>query len=187
MAGLGYDVLLFDYRGYGASDAVAPTEEGLYLDSDAAYEYAVKQQGSAPEQLILVGQSMGSAMAAHIAAERAAAGLVLVSPYTSAPGLFRSWLPSWTPARWPDWQHNRFEVQGRVNRSGVPLVVTASRADEQVPYRESRALFDAAPEPKRWVEVDGLGHNGLLQSAAIQEQLAPRLREIVPCPLSPAE
>jgi pimeloyl-ACP methyl ester carboxylesterase len=182
LATLGYDVLLFDYRGYGASDPVAPSEAGLYLDSEAAYDYVMRRRAHAPEQLILLGQSMGTAMAAHVAAERAAAGLVLVSPYTSAPALVRSHLPSWLPGTWPDWKHrNRFDVRARVNRSRVPLVIAASRADEQVPYRESLVLFSAAPERKTWIEVDSLRHNGLLQSAAMQERLAPVLREMVPC------
>jgi pimeloyl-ACP methyl ester carboxylesterase len=186
LAGLGYDVLLFDYRGYGASDPVAPTEAGLYLDSEAAYEYVFQRRAHGPEQLILLGQSMGSVMAAHVAAERPAAGLVLVSPYTSAPALVRSRLPSWIPGTWPDWHsRNRFDVQARVNRSRAALAIAASRGDEQVPYRESLALYTAAPEPKVWIEVDSLRHNGLLQSAVMQERLEPVLGKMVPCGAAP--
>jgi alpha-beta hydrolase superfamily lysophospholipase len=182
LAGLGYDVLLFDYRGYGASDPVAPTEAGLYLDSEAAYAYVSRRRAHEPEQLILLGQSMGAVMAAHVAAERRAAGLVLVSPYTSAPGFVRSRLPPWIPGTWPDWHsRNRFDVQARVNRSRAALAIAASRGDEQVPYRESLALYTSAPGPKVWIEVDSLRHNGLLQSAAMQERLEPVLPEMVPC------
>jgi hypothetical protein len=90
----------------------------------------------------------------------------------------------WVPAGWPDWQRNRFDVQARVVRAGEPLVVAASRADRQVPYAESRMLFDAAREPKRWVQVNSLPHEELLQSAALQRRLTPGLQQLLPCPRS---
>lgn len=121
-----------------------------------------------------------------MAARYPAAGLVLISLYTSAPGTVRHRLPSWIPEGWPDWQRNRFDVEAKTIRSGEPLVVAVSRADRQILYSESRALYDVAPGPKRWIEVDGLGHNGLLQSSILQERLTPALQELLPCSSSGA-
>ncbi len=180
-SGAGYDILLFDYRGYGASQDVAPSEAGLYLDSEAAYRFTTGERLVAPERLILLGQSMGAAMAAHVAAEYRAAALVLVSPYTSAPGMLRSMLPRWLPEGWPDWQRNRFDVQARVLRSRMPLVIAASRTDEQIPHALSLSLYHTAPLPKRWVEVGSLEHNGLLQHPQLHQELLSALQEVLPC------
>ena len=185
LASLGYNALLFDYRGYGASEQIRPDETGLFLDGRAAYRYATERAGVPPGRLVLLGQSMGTAVASRVAAEQPAAGLVLVSPAINAPGMVRAWLRAalpWAPVGWLDWERNRFEVATTAARSGEPLVVAASRADRLAPIDENRTVYNAAPDPKRWIEVKNLPHNGLLQSRAMQEQLAPALRELLPCP-----
>lgn len=181
LARLGYKVFMFDYRGYGASEAVMPTEAGLYLDSEAAYNYVATEQGVSSDKLFLLGQSMGTAMAAHVAAEKSVAGLILISPLRNAPALARTYLPDWLPAAWLDWKNYSFDVQARLQGSVSFLLIAASSADEQVPTSESRTLFDQAPEPKQWIEVDSVGHNGLLQSAAMQAALESEFKQLCCC------
>lgn len=55
----GFDVLLFDYRGYGASDGVASNEADLYADGDAAVAFVINKKGARPEQIVLYGHSRG--------------------------------------------------------------------------------------------------------------------------------
>ena len=63
----GFDVMLFDYRGYGRSEGAAADERGIFADADAAYDYVVRERGVRPERLVLYGQSLGTAAAADVA------------------------------------------------------------------------------------------------------------------------
>ena len=62
LAGRGFDVLLFDYKGYGRSEGVTADERSLYEDADAVYEYLTVEQGRPPDRLVLYGQSLGTAV-----------------------------------------------------------------------------------------------------------------------------
>ena len=76
-------VFLFDYRGYGRSQNVRPSEEGLYQDAIGAYEYLVRVRMLKPERLVIFGRSLGTAVAADLASHKPAAGLILESAFPS--------------------------------------------------------------------------------------------------------
>src|SRR5713226_9083784 len=82
------NVLALEYRGYGRSDG-KPSEAGLYLDSEAAYQYLVTSKGTDPKTVISFGQSLGTAVAAHLAARHNVAGVVLEAPFPSAAQMAR--------------------------------------------------------------------------------------------------
>ena len=94
---LGLNVVLFDYRGYGRSTG-SPGEEGIYRDAEAVWKFLTHTRGEAPQRIVLHGQSLGGAVAAHLAAKVRPAALILESSFTSAPDIAADVYP-WLPAR----------------------------------------------------------------------------------------
>ncbi|MGH8443203.1 MAG: alpha/beta hydrolase [Nevskiaceae bacterium] len=152
--GLGLNVLMFDYRGYGRSEG-APTEAGMYLDAEAAWSHLLAR-GVRPADIVLHGQSMGGAVAAHLAAQREPAALVLESAFTSAPDVAADiywWLPVRLLARL------RLDTRAALAQVRSPVLVIHSRDDEIIPFAHGQALHAAAPGRKTLVEIRG-DHNG---------------------------
>ncbi|HEY6547397.1 MAG TPA: alpha/beta hydrolase, partial [Vicinamibacteria bacterium] len=148
------DVLLFDYRGYGASEG-APDEAGTYRDAQAAYNW-LRARGHPPERIVLFGESLGSAVALQLALDVPARGLVLESPFASIPEMARAvypFLPLWPFVR------TRYDNLAKAPRLRLPLLVLHGDRDEIVPFNQGRRVFEAAPEPKRFFAIPGAGHN----------------------------
>jgi len=151
---LGYTVLIFDYRGYGRSSG-KPSEAGLHLDAETAWVYLTRARGFAPENIVLFGESLGGALAAHLAATQRPGALVLSSVFTSVPDLAADLYP-WLPARWL--ARLRYDTRAALALAHCPVLVAHSQEDEIIPYRHGQELFAAAPEPKVFLELAG-GHN----------------------------
>lgn len=155
LAGLGLDVLIFDYEGYGKSTG-SPSEAAMYRDVLAAYDFLVTEKQVAPRRIIAFGRSLGAGAATWIAAEREVAGLVIESTFTSLPDLGRELYPFFVIR--PFVRH-RLDNAERIARVHSPILVAHSRTDEIVPYSHGRRLFELANEPKTFVELIG-DHNG---------------------------
>ena len=151
---LGYGVLIFDYRGYGRSTG-RPSEEGLYRDAVAAWDYLTRQRGIAPGQIVLFGESLGGAVAAWLAAHERPGALVLSSVFTSAPELAADLYP-WLPTRWL--VRLRYDTRAALTQINCPVLVAHSPDDEIIPFRHGQMLYEAAPEPKAFLQLAG-GHN----------------------------
>jgi uncharacterized protein len=147
-------VFLYDYRGYGASEG-SPDEAGTYRDARAAYRYLVEQKHVRPGELVLFGESLGSAVALELALERPAAALVLEAPFTSVPDVARTTLL----APLAPFVRTRYDSLARIPRLRMPLLVMQGDRDEVISPALGRRLFDAAPEPKRYYAIPGAGHN----------------------------
>lgn len=153
---LDLSVFVYDYRGYGRS-AGSPSEEGTYLDAEAAYQWLLNK-GFRPEQILLLGESLGGAVATELAVRKPARGLILVSTFTSVPDLGRELFP-WLPVtRLCSVQYDSVAKLGRI---GVPLLILHSREDTLVGYRHAERLFQAAHQPKILWEIAG-DHNDAL-------------------------
>jgi len=172
----GFGVLMFDYRGYGASSG-RPSEAALTEDTLAAYGW-LRRQGVAPGRLILVGQSLGDAPAAQVAAARPVAALVLVSPFTSLPEAAAELHP-WLPLRLLRWRRNRYEVAAALGAVHAPLLLVASRADGMVPMANSRRLAAAARGRVGWIVDDRLPHDGLLAGVSADGRLGAALKALL--------
>ncbi len=160
IAAAGSSILVIDYRGYGKSGG-RPTEKGLYTDAETAYDHLVKT-GFRPEQIILHGESLGTAVAVDLAAHRACAAVVLEAPFTSGKDVARTVLPVIGP--WLTWS---FDSRGKIGRSHAPVLFIHGNRDEIIPLQLGQALFTGAPEPKSFWIVPGAGHNDIIEAAGI--------------------
>jgi len=151
---LGLDTLILDYRGYGRSEG-EPSEQGTYLDADAALRYLQKQRGVAAEDIIIFGRSLGAAIGAHLATRHQVRALILESAFTSVPEMAATLYP-FLPARWL--VRFSYATKDYVGNLSCPVLVIHSRDDEIVPFKQGETLFAVASPPKRFLELRG-GHN----------------------------
>ncbi|MGA2588986.1 MAG: alpha/beta hydrolase [Bryobacteraceae bacterium] len=158
IAAAGSAILALDYRGYGKSSG-QPMEKGLYRDAETAYNYLLKT-GYRPEQIILHGESLGTAVAVDLASRRPCAAVVLEAPFTSAKDVARSVMP---------WIGPMFirglDSRAKIRRIHAPILFIQGDRDEIIPIRLGQALFAAANEPKSFWIVQGAGHNDIVEAA----------------------
>ncbi|MGB7580966.1 MAG: alpha/beta hydrolase [Sedimentisphaerales bacterium] len=157
---LGLNCFVFDYRGYGESQG-APSENGTYLDARAAYRWLTKKKGVAPQQIILFGWSLGGSIAAYLATKFKSAALVIESAFTSYPAIGQKFYP-YMPVKW----FARFDYPAieYVRKVTCPVLVIHSRNDEIIPFELGLKIYDAANEPKKFVEIFGKHNDCLLIS-----------------------
>ena len=151
---LGLNTLIMDYRGYGRSSGT-PSEAGTALDAAAAWRHATQVLGFPPGRIILFGESLGGAVAAQLATETRPGALVLASTFTSVPDLGAELYPV-LPIRLL--ARIRYDTLARLPQIACPLLVIHSRSDDVIPFAHGRRLFEAAAQPKLFLEIDG-GHN----------------------------
>lgn len=156
----GFNVLLFDYRGYGASDGDAENETGLYADGDAAVGFVVNEKGVPFDRIVLYGQSLGTTVVADVASRRQVGAVIIESGLSSASSIAGHALP-WLPQQLHFVARNRFESAQKLARVNAPVLISHGDPDPVLPTNEARLLFAAANEPKRLLIVPGTGHNVL--------------------------
>ena len=151
----GLSLLIFDYRGYGRSEG-RPSEEGLYQDGLAAYDYLKDQRHVPQEELVMFGRSLGAAVAGEIARNRPCAGLILETPFPSveaAAHAFYGGLPLHQLVK------ARFDLGKRLKEVRVPVLVLHGDRDTIIPFALGEAVYEAANEPKRFYRIPGADHN----------------------------
>ena len=164
----GMGVLLFDYRGYGASPG-EPSEKNLNQDTLMAY-CLLRSRGIPASRIVVIGQSLGNSPATMLAARRPIGALVLVSPFTSLPDALADRLP-WFPVHFLPWSRNRFDVAASLRRYHGPLLLIASKEDGLVPIENARRLR-AATVRSHWIDASPLRHAGMLLALAEDGRLA---------------
>jgi uncharacterized protein len=154
----GSSILMLDYRGYGKSEG-RPTEQGLYRDSEAAYAYLIGL-GYRGEQIILHGESLGTAVAVDLASRRPCAALVLEAPFSSASDVAGTVLPGIGPLL-----VRSFNSRAKIGGVPCPKLFMQGDRDEVIPPRLGQELFRAAQGPKEFWVIEGAGHNDILDTA----------------------
>lgn len=161
---IGCNVFIFDYRGYGASQG-RPSEKGLYLDAQAAYNYLLSRK-ILPGQIIGYGESLGGAVIIDVALKAQMRALIAESTFSSAKDMIQHiypFLPYWIFA-------SRMDSVSKIKSLRIPKLIIHSKNDEIVPYQLGKKLFDAAPEPKEFLDIRG-GHNsGFFESEGILKE-----------------
>lgn len=152
---VGVSVLGFDYRGYGRSQGI-PSEAGLMADARAARTWLAERSGVPEGQIVLIGRSLGGAVAVELAASEGARALILESTFTKLPDAAHSILP-WLPVR--SLIHSEFNSLAKIVSYHGPLLQSHGTADRVVPYELGRQLFAAANDPKEFFEISGTAHN----------------------------
>ena len=151
----GWNVLLFDYRGYGGNPG-SPSERGLAADAVAARAQVLSLSGIDRAGLIYFGESLGSAVATALAARHPPAALVLRSPFTSLTDVGRYHYPVLPVGLL---LRDRFDSYGTIERVHIPTMVIAGDRDTIVPVEQSRRLFDRLQGPRKLMVLPWTDHN----------------------------
>ncbi len=148
------NVLAVDYRGYGKSQG-RPSEPGVYRDAEAAYDYLVKERGVRPERIVVLGQSLGSAVAVDLASKRPVAGVILEAGFPSARRVAQE--ATWIPGL-GYFLRSKFDSARKLKSIRVPVLVAHCREDPVIPFKLGEELFAAANGPKTFIAYTGGCH-----------------------------
>lgn len=163
------NVFALEYRGYGRSEGT-PSEAGIYHDAQAAYNYLREAKGIDSKTIISFGQSLGTAVATNLAAQRQVGGIVLEAPFPSASSVARRvfwFLPGISLV-----VRGQFDTERRIRDIRAPVLVVHCRQDPVIPFEFGREVYDAALSPKSFFPVSGSCHEESSLIAPAQYRMA---------------
>jgi len=190
----GFNVLIPDYRGYGLSEG-SPSLGGMQLDIDAAVQHLLSQPDVDPDRIILLGQSLGGALAiayaAHSTYRQHFAAIVIDSSFSDYRVITRekmtsfwlTWLFQWVP--WLTVDDSFSPAASVANLSPTPLLLIHGDRDSVISYRHSEALFKLAREPKQLWIIRGADHAQALTFKDVRERLVDYFRREIDIRYSP--
>lgn len=155
---MGLDIFIIDYRGYGRSEGT-PSEEGTYRDAEAAWDYLVSEKNHSPDSIIVMGRSLGGAVAAWLAGRKRPRALILESTFSSGVELARAAYPFFPVGLM---LKHRYPTAEHIQDLEIPKLFAHSPEDDVVPYELGRKLYQGAPGPKTFLEMRGR-HNNAFQ------------------------
>jgi fermentation-respiration switch protein FrsA (DUF1100 family) len=160
------NVFLFDYRGYGRSRG-RPGEEGIRQDAWAAWQHLIGQEGMVPESIVILGRSLGGAVAIELASRVTPRAVIIESSFTSLVDLAIRHYP-WLPLRLL--LRIQFDAKDRVRQVTGPKLFVHSPQDEVVPYALGLRLYRQARHPKQFLRIRGSHNDGFLTSGALYRE-----------------
>jgi fermentation-respiration switch protein FrsA (DUF1100 family) len=149
------NVLALEYRGYGHSEG-KPSEAGLYLDADAAYQFLVKTKHLNPNSVLSFGQSLGTAVATDLAAHHKVGALILEAPLPSASRVAskKFWfLPGLSLL-----VYSQFDTISKLKQITAPVMIVQCTHDPVLSVQFGQEVCNAAPSPKRFLRIEGECH-----------------------------
>lgn len=148
----GFNVLAYDYRGYGTSEGT-PSEKNSYEDIETAYHYLVKEKQISPEKIIIHGRSLGGALSIELASRKKCGGLIVESSFVTA---FR------VMTGISIYPFDKFESLNKIGNIKCPILIIHGTNDTLIPFWHGRKLFEAANEPKTFVPIEKADHNDVV-------------------------
>ena len=148
-------ILVFDYRGYGRSTGIAH-ERGIVQDADAALNWLAEENGIRPCDVVLIGRSLGGAVAVDLAANYGTRGLILESTFSSLPDV-AEWHAAWLLPELNMTQ--RLNSVKKIKNYSGPLLQSHGSADHLIPLPVAKELFASAPGPKKFIVVPDAHHS----------------------------
>jgi len=148
---MGLNVLVVDYRGFGRSEG-RPGEVGTYLDAEAAWQHLTSERGEPAQRIVVMGRSLGGAVAIEVASRHAPAALMVESTFTQLADVGRvhyPLLPVGLLCR------HRYASVARVGGITCPKLFLHGSEDSLIPISLGRALYDAAAAPREFIETPG--------------------------------
>lgn len=178
------NVLALEYRGYGKSEG-SPSEAGFYRDAAAAYSFLAMEKSIPPNRIIAFGQSLGTAVAAHLAAHQQVGGVVLIAPFPSSAAVARRlyrFLPGVGRVL-----RTRFDTNQQLHSIHAPLLVIHCTEDPVLPFALGHAVYTMARPPKRFLRINGVCHEEAAVVAAAKvrdavQSLLACVQQGPPCP-----
>lgn len=169
----GFAVLAVEYRGWGQSSAITPSEQSILQDADVAFAELQRREPRA-RQRVLYGHSMGSGVAVDVASRnpsREYGAVILESAITSFDDVARE--AGWLARLLASFNTQRFASIEKISQVQVPVLMLHGTQDTTVPIVLGQKLFAAANDPKQWQAVPGGAHSDLhwVDSAAYQNAL----------------
>ena len=164
IVGSGYGLLAVSYRGFPGSGG-SPSETALFSDALEIFDWLAERNGN----IVVHGESLGTAIAAYVAAERPAQALILEAPFTAAVDMAARSYP-WIPVSWL--MRDPFLTRETIARVDEPVLIAHGTADSVVPVEQGERLFELADEPKALFIVEGAGHSDLWKSGLWMRVLA---------------
>jgi len=172
---LGLSCFVFDYRGYGKSEGKT-SEQGTYLDAKAAYEWLRRRKKVRADKIIIFGRSLGGSVAAQLATKVKPRGLVVESSFTSYADIGSRFYP-YMPVR--SFAQFGYKTIDYVTDISCPVLFIHSRNDEIVSFEFGLELYEAASEPKEFVEISGRHNDGFLVSGEVYKDAWTKWLEFV--------
>ena len=150
-------VALVNYRGYGKSSG-RPSQQALEGDALALFDAIAARPDVDATRIAVMGRSLGTGVAVHVAANRRVDRVVLISPYDSIAAVGAHHFPA---ALVRLVLQDRYDVAAVAPAIRAPLLSVAAGRDTVIPIETSRRLYDLWGGPKEWVELPRAGHNDL--------------------------
>ena len=167
--GLGYDVFMPDYRGYGKSDGSICSEEQLLADAQKVYDFLLLHYQE--KKIVLLGYSLGTGIATHLAVENKPQQLFLVSPYKSMiamKNIILPFIPSFL-------MKYKFRTDEKLKKVHCPITLFHGTRDELIPYEHSVFMHNQQPQKIKLIELSGASHRSAIFSHLLRSELAQSL------------
>ncbi len=152
---LNISIFIFDYREFGLSGGHI-SKAGTYLDARGAWKYLVEERGIDPNDILLFGRSLGTALAVDLASTEPCLGVVLEAAFTSSHDMLKRYFFGTIP---PELTQSTYDNLAKIHLIQAPFLFIHGEYDEAIPVEMAQRLYQAARDPKRFYLVPGSGHN----------------------------